>query len=411
MGLFDFLGAGRREKFANQVMSRLAERGWPHAISYEADRNRLRLGGEVIPVELAPISKALSDDRRKDRQAALDAALDFIFDLPPEAPFERLRDRLVPVLRNLKVTEAMVLEPSPDSTFRWDGAFQPYAGYYAVVVALELQGGLQPLMATAYRRWERSFDEVLEVALGNLRKKPPLELKRGPPGYFASDCADGNDLARLLLPETIKGLDAVKGEAVVVGASREAVFMADSAEPEALELMARWVPEFLDKHHLPVAFAPMVLRKGAWIPFTPPAELPGATALALLQKANDYEQEAKILFSRLYRTGRSEVISGFKLIWADNGPASISFWSSKAGLLPKTDFVVVEAAGRQLVRPWSDAADVLGLVEEPDTASPFYFATHEVDAAAIATLAATPEPSWAKERGFSESGSRLNVFG
>jgi hypothetical protein len=217
-------------------------------------------------------------------------------------------------------------------------------------------------------------------------------------------------LARLLLPEMFEKLE-LKGEPVVVGASREVVFVAGSQEPEALELMARWIPEYLDKHPFPIAFAPMVLRNGGWSPYRPSSDLPAAAALELLQTAHDYEQQTPMMLQRLERTGRSPETSPMKLLQTDAGPVTIAFWRATTSLIPKVDFVVVQAVDQQLVRDWSNAREALGLVEEPDTASHHYFASRTPDANIMAALAATPEPEWAQGRGFSISGGRLTVFG
>jgi hypothetical protein len=255
-----------------------------------------------------------------------------------------------------------------------------------------------------------SFDEVLAVAMENLRARPGLNFKWLQAGFYGSYADDGNDLARLLLPENFEGVE-LKGAPVVVGAAREAVFVAGSEDPAGLEAMARYVPYYLETQRLPINFRPIILDDGIWRPFHPAEETQALKNLAILQRAHDYEHEQPLMTHRLAQAGRPEEVYPLKLYPAPEGTITLAFWRSSVGLVPRADFVVVDLGAETVVRRWAAVSEALGFQLEPAASSPHYFTTKAADASTRAAILGAPAPDWAKDKGFSFSERGLNVFG
>lgn len=413
MGLFDsFTAQGRRDAFAKRAIGRLAEMGWPHPVAYDADAFVLDLGGEAGEVSLGAIFQDWSRYPRREQAAALDQALAFVFDLEPPPGFDEARPLLVPTVRGRAVTEAMLCEPSDDPQKTVGDAWRPFGEHLAIGVAVDRPNSLLFVNASVLQDWGCSFDQALEIALANLRGREPPVFERHELGFHVSDAKDFNAIARLLTPEVFASIP-LRGAPVVVAASRECLMLAGEEDTAAIECMARFTPQFLDRHPRPISFAPMILQEGEWRPYNPPPGLPGAQALHRLQKAHDYEQQLPLILGRLVREGRPEAVGQFLLLPTEDGARSVTLWIEPSCLLPRADMIVLRTGkGATLVRAWEDVeAACGGLPLEPKTASPYHVVTACPDAQAMERIAAAPEPEWAKGRGIGVANGRLTIFG
>jgi hypothetical protein len=413
LGLFDFLrGGAARDKFAERVMVRLAELGWPHSMKYDAKGFAIDLGGEAGTTSLEALFHDWSRYPRREQAAALDDAIAFVFELGPPPSFDEARGLLVPVIRARSLIDVMGAQPLDDPKANLEGAWRPFADHLAVLVAIDRPHSLTLVNAHTLQEWRRPFEDTLALAVANLRKQEPLRFEPRGDGFYVSDGADFNDIARLLLPDLFAALP-LRGAPVVVAAARDCLVVAGAESPTALEAMAEFVVALLDEHARPISYAPMILEGGRWRPFEAPADLAAMRALGKRQQAYDYEQQAPLILERLHRQERPEAIAEFTLFPASDGVCSLALWVEPACLLPRSDFVVIRTgASETLVRAWTDVeAACGGLALEPGTASPYHAVTGWLDEAAMEQLKAAPEPEWTKGKAVGVAEGRLTLFG
>ena len=412
MALFGFLsGKSRQDRFAESVMTRLTQMGWPHPMEYDPARFTLALGGEAGSISLGAIFQDWSSYPRSQQAAALDQAIAFVFDLGPPPPFEEAMDQLIPVLRSRNVTEAMLCEGGDEPDEMLADAWRPFGDHLAILVAVDRPSSLMIADAKVLKGWGRSFNEVFEIAMRNLRAREAPVFERQEGGFYMAASQDRNDIARLLIPEDFASV-GVHGRPIAIAAARDRLLVVGEDEPKAVEAMAEFAPMMLDHHSRPISYAPMILQDGQWRAYQPPPELYAARALYPLQQAHDYEQQLPLILGRLHRAGRPEEVAQFSLIPTDDGVRSLALWIAPSCLLPRADLVVLRTGKTAtLVRAWADVEAACGLQPEPRTASPYYVATGWPDATAMEKIAAAPEPAWAKGKGIGVANGRLTMFG
>lgn len=415
LGLLDFLSVkGREKRFAERLIARLSEQGWPNPIGFDATNYCLDLGGEAGKVSLVNIFRGWSSYPRGERAAAIDEAVAFVIELGrPPPSFEEAGPDLLPAIRSRVAVQAMFDQPLDEGAAEdAAGAWRPLGDHLAIQVVIDRPHSLSFVTAQILKDWEHSFAEVFELALANLRQKEPLAFERHEGGFYTSVGEDLNHDARLLLPDTFASI-SLRGAPVVVAASRDCLAVAGADDAEALEAMAMVVTPFLDQHPRPISYAPMILEDGHWRAFQAPTELYAAAALQTHQTVHDYEQQLPLILDRLQRTGRAASVAKILLLPTDQGLRSLALWVEPACLLPRADFIVLKTgASATVVRAWADVeAACGGFPLEPSTASPYHRVTAWPGLIAIEKIEASPEPDWAQGKGVGVSNGRLTLFG
>lgn len=401
MGMFGLFESGRK-RFARQVIDAVRAQGWAGRLDHDEGGFRLDLGTSD-PVELEPLFAHWSNARGASRRAALDHAVSFVLEAGADPGWEACKDLVVPLVRAADRLNACYGTPNPSAS-------RPLQDGLAILLGVDRPHSLTIVTLDHLSTWERSFVEVLEVAMTNLRRREPLAFEREEGGFFVSAGDDYNDVSRLLVPETFAALE-LKGSPVAIPVTRDLLLVGGSEEPEALSAMAVYARMVLERHGPSVSHTPLVFADGAWQAYE--ATGPAFRALAALQAANLYEREHPRLAERLERDGRSAAIAGLALLPEGEGVASVALWTEPESLIPRADYVVVRTgAGETLARAWSDVEAAVGALPlEPNTVWSFYLTGGWPSAEALDRLAATPTPQWAEGRGVGIANGRLTLFG
>jgi hypothetical protein len=396
MGIFDFLrGDHDRDRFAARVAGRLQQRGWPHPIQYDQAQFRLALGGNAGELYLGNIFQDWLKFPKSERPAQLDKAIAFVFEMGADDSWDAVRDQLLPLVRPRAYFENLGLSPRHD----WATGPQPMqkalAGALSIVIAIDRPSSMAIAGQEVWEEWGRPFDEVLAIALDNLRARSPCRFERQPEGWYLSNFGDWHDVSRILLPDLFRQLD-LRGDPVAIAVVREGLVVAGSEDIAALNAMAAFAEASFLEATRPISRAPLVFRDGRWLPFEPdePA-LASLRSLWAAQRAWDYGQQAELLEEHFADIQLDRFLAPLEIIEDGSETRTWTSWASDAAaLLPKADAVVlIEPGAPVLPRLWKDVETVCGPFRAEGATYPQRYSGLEwPDAATLQRLAETTEP-------------------
>jgi uncharacterized protein YtpQ (UPF0354 family) len=396
MGIFDFLrGDDDQDRFAARVTERLKQRGWPHPIRYDRGRFELALGGEAGALYLGNIFRDWLKFPKAERPAQLDNAIAFVFEMAADDSWEAVREHLLPLIRPRAFFENTELGRGRD----WEAgsAFpqKPLAGPLSIVLAIDRPSSMAMVGERVLREWGRSFDEVLEIALDNLRARSPCHFVRQAEGYYLSDFGDWHDASRILLPHLFHQLE-LRGDPVAIAIVREGLVVAGSEDAPALDAMAAFAEASFQDATRPISRAPLVFREGAWLPFEPQSPaLSSLNAQWARQRVWDYGQQAELLERHFADIPLDRFLAPLEIAKDGSHLRTWTSWASDArALLPKADAVVLmDGDGRALPRLWQDVEAACGpFPVEGATYPQRYNCGDWPDTETLQRLAATTKP-------------------
>ncbi|RYG85431.1 MAG: hypothetical protein EON59_12195 [Alphaproteobacteria bacterium] len=214
-------------------MSRLRQRGWPHALYYASDRFSIE-SGEGGTIYLGRIFEDWRTYSLSARQGALDEALDFVFEEQVEGGYDEVADLLIPVVRHKGEFGGLT---SRDGDVLAEAPVRPLAYPLALALAYDQPHSVQFVTQAEIERLGRRFEELLDRAAMNLRARSGGDFALQAEGYYILDYGDVYASSRLLQPEIFQALP-LRGAPVVVVAARGVVLVAGSEDAKALDAMA-----------------------------------------------------------------------------------------------------------------------------------------------------------------------------
>ena len=187
--------------------------------------------------------------------------------------------------------------------------------------------------------WNISRDELLDIAIGNLRKYSQESWTHNNGVYLSpwGDCYDGS---RLLLADVIDRLE-VRGNPVALHPTRSMLLITGSEDIEGLRMSAALAIESSKKDR-PQSWIP--LRRGSdgvwtnWYPENVDPRLGAFAEMRILELDNAYKAQRKLLQTVV---GEKEFVAAFRINRSDGRVSSSCTWTKEAGpsLLPLTDKV------------------------------------------------------------------------
>ncbi len=358
MAIFDFLKRRRPEDdFAEQVMARLRERDWPHALTYDRKQFRIFLGPQAGALQLHNSYADWLTYPTEERASALDLVVAPVFEMDEELPkFDAVRERILPLVRNRcdYALEARNQDLQP--------AIIPLAGPLGVLLAIDQPTSMRVLSENDLATWGQPFQAVLDCAIQNLESLSPCRFEREEGGFYVSRFDDYYDASRLLLPRLFDQLE-LRGPPVAIAVSRYCVLVAGRDDADALNAMAACTDEEMREASRPVSYAPLIYEHGAWSPFTPddPA-LAAVRALSAKQKLWDYGKQQEVLNHE--PTDREVFIATLDSTWDGNELVTWATWTKDVPtLLPRADYLGITDFQARAFRRWVDIEAVCGPFE------------------------------------------------
>jgi len=356
----------------------------------------IRRGGNTLPMEYDPVNFLVIQPRRMclDLANAYDEYVTAILSrreavlgnwsrvwlsgqrlMPPA--YSDARHDVLPIVRQRSYYSGERIEALP---------YCLLGEHHAVNLVYDWPEMMVDIPADVLDAWEGSFDEVLSVAIDNLRRlsfPPQFAQHRG--GFYVSYYNDDYDLSRLLLPEVFAALPC-DGDPVVLAASRSTLLVCGVNNVSGLTAMANLALAIADKPRFRSGI-PLRLADGSWQTYAPLADHPAASAFRWLRNwslARDYAQQegALMKFNPDIAEG-PHVAEFFQMEEPRSGEEfSVSVWADgQVALLPKTDYIAFmkrnsddrtmthdaasQRAGR-IVVPWDSAVRVIGHMKPLD---------------------------------------------
>ena len=286
--------------------------------------------------------------------------------------FAGARAHILPVLRHVAGLENVQLEIKPENAASVWAEFpmQPFSGDLAIAVAFDSKNAVQQVGTPTLDKWQRSVDEVLAIALDNLRAKAPARFELHAPGLYVSRYGDYYDASRLLLPELAWQLP-VRGVPVAMVPNRMCLLVTGENDAKGIAAMITVAEKILIEDPRPLGAEMFRAANHAWNSWQPD----GANGvhlhnLQLRMRISDYAHQKRALEHRMSLTGEDIFVANFTVAQRKGVEQYHSFSVLTKGtdtLLPKTELVCLtnSEANETVSVPWSVFEHIAGYLLEP----------------------------------------------
>lgn len=384
-------------------MRQLRSGGWSQDIHYDRDRFALVLGDGSGTLFLHNMHNEWSQAHGAQRHAIVERAAAFAREQKPDnITLAEAMGFLLPMVRNLSHLRNQWLEPSLKADKDdFDYALKEFCGSLAVSVAIDRSNSIKILAAPRLRGWSCALDDLLSVALENLRAVSPSKFQRMIGGFHISNYNDDYDASRLLLPELFENLP-LRGDPVAVAVSRNCLAVCGAQESDALEAMAKFVESEVERDHRAISYLPIVLRDRNWRPFDfPDGNVPSLSRLRVKQDLWDYTEQKALLEGHFEATGRDVFVASLKALEHEGQCYSWAVWTVDAvSLLPRADALIIRLGDDDvLIRTWSDVEAHCGPLQAELGTTPLrYLVEGRPSDECLNPLRGCPEPTWFRKQ-------------
>lgn len=253
---------------------------------------------------------------------------------------------LRPRVRSRFFVEGVGLSMQLEGRSRVSVPWEPVGDHLVVTPVYDLPTMMSSVGDEHLQAWGVDLQTVLRVAMDNLREDgTPVAVASLGTGVRIVHVGDDYDSSRMLLPELLAELELAP-EIVALPATRAHLFLATTADPEAMGMLLELARRVQEEPRLET-LQPVVYRRGSWHSWEPAEDLPSRAdwrELILLSRAADYQQQAELLRALLERSGIELELAEFRVLEDEDGPWSATTWPSGPALLPEAEWVQVPDA-------------------------------------------------------------------
>jgi hypothetical protein len=381
-----------QDQFADMVLTSL-QRQWPGR-TFVLDKEKFQIneaGGMMI--YLRNIYMDYRQANPADRKQQLDR---FVRGLAPTdialEEFDAVKERLLPVLRNLCGMDLLRIDAGDDKLLSEMCSYRPLSDELGIVLAIDSELNIRQIGSDALTQWGKTFDDVLQVAIDNLRHKAAPSFQEITRGLFVSQYGDYYDAPRMLVPELIWQLP-VGARPVVMAPNRCCLLVCSADDANALSSMVDHARHMLLEESRPLNAEMFMLTAKGWNTWLPSGE-PGQK-LGRLQReiiANDYADQKQALDALHEKVERDVFVASQSLIERKSDGQLISYAVLGNGvhtLLPKADliFLVEEEGGDALMVTMAEFLEIAAtFVKRLSYVMPRYEVVEFPDAGCLAAL-------------------------
>jgi hypothetical protein len=369
-----FQRARPEDRFAEQVMHSLREKGWRRPLSYDPRRLEIDLGDEQGVLNLGNIFEGWTGLSRRDRHELLERTVGMVLELESDEAdtFADVAPRLFPVVRNLAHLQGAGLHGEDQPSLDFALPYERVVGPLSALVAVDGVHSIRLVSRDTVNRWGQPFEVLMDRAMANLAARSAANFIEVQEGFYVSSYDDTYDSSRLLMPELFRTLP-LRGLPVAVAPLRNTIAVAGSEDMVALNAMAAFVVDALAEASRPIAYAPFVLQGGRWSRFEPQsAELGAVRDLNIRQALWDYGLQTPLLGRYFEASGQEMFVAPLDVAGPAEWAHTWTTWTEGVpAILPKADVLgLTDQAGRTLMRRWSDVEAVCGAFETDDAFHP-----------------------------------------
>lgn len=360
-----------RDRFAREIIRRLEKRS--PGIRFEYDQELFRVSSQDSQVVF--LDNAYLEYCRAAVSSRGKVMADFLDGLDsPEIPsdFAVARTNLLPVLRHTAGLESVCIESGNEEgpDVLTDFPMQPFSDELAIGVAYDSERAVQQIGKKILEKWQRSLDEIVAIALANLRDKAAPRFEQLSPGLYASQYGDYYDASRLLLPELAWQLP-VRGTPVAMVPNRTCLLITGENDEQGITAMIAVSEKLLIEDSRPLGAEMFRLDSQNWKPWQPDGDA-GIRLhnLQLRMLASDYEMQQRALNHRLKVAGEDVFVATYSVAQREGVARFHSFSVLTRGVdtfLPKTDLVYLAdlETKESFWVPWHALESIAGYLLEP----------------------------------------------
>ncbi|MFL5351727.1 hypothetical protein [Archangium sp.] len=364
-----------RDAFAKRAIEALRTDGETRNIQYDAEGFLLRLGDKdgstVFLANFYEEYRATVPEKRDE----VFARFSHVKDLPAlPGTFAEARPNLMPVVRSRTFFEQLRMVVKGGAGKPVPISWKPLGTFLGVGLAFDGPDTLRYLGPDELARWGVSFEQGMNAALENLRRRSPEPLEQLAPGTCQSPWEDSYAASRLLLDEVVRRCQ-VHGTPVVLAPHRDLLLITGSDDEDGLHrvaskaLKAVMAPRALDGRALR-------LTPQGWVPFMP-ERLSNAWGdfrqLELFTRARDYAEQTQQLQKLHEERGEDVFVAAYTPYQDERGRTlSYAVWlKGVESVLPRAEviFFMDPARGRESppvgIARWEDVAKAAGGLLEP----------------------------------------------
>jgi uncharacterized protein YtpQ (UPF0354 family) len=373
MGLFDGFKTDRKT-FARRVEKALRSAGLAEDLSYDEESFCFR--GEQTSINLENVYQEFCSLPRRERANVIASVVQTVGTMKEELPnsWEAASEQVMPVVRSQAYYHLFSLQLQLEGSEQRMKPRHLIADAVAVDIALDRESSIAILPEGTLVDWGVSFDEALDQAVTNLRRRSGQSMEELQGGLFSGRWGDSYDSSRILIPDLLYR-HRVKGNPVVMAPVRDWLLLTGDRDEGGLAAMAELAAAALE-HSRWVTFEMLRHTDAGWEVFTPPN--PAAVTLRRLQmeeRAADYNQQKEILDAIHERDGREVFVPSFIGMADDESGETLSTCFCVLGvenLIPEVDTIsfadpLAETKQNASLEPltWQDAVARLGELVQP----------------------------------------------
>jgi hypothetical protein len=260
------------------------------------------------------------------------------------ASFDEAARGLLPRVRDLGYYAMTKLRFEVEELDYIEPPFKPLASHLAVGLAYDRPESIVEITRDALEKWERSFEEALEIARDNLWNLSRGKFEQIAPGVYLSPWQDNHDASRLYLYDLLWHLD-VAGDVVAAIPNRDTLLITGSESADGLRVIAAICEEVAQQTH-PISTVPVILSEKEWKTFTLDEDHPAFepfNKLRIYEEARDYAEQKKWLEALNTKRNEDIFVASYTVLQDKKSGALMSYSVWVEGiltLLPATDEVV-----------------------------------------------------------------------
>lgn len=338
-----------KQEFAQEVIKLLRQQGIVGDISYEEENFRLIIASCDLHHYLQNHYEEVCRAWPWSRHAT---SLRFIRSLeigkPKQATgdWAEVRQRLLPIIRDPLYFETLRLQCIKDKTTLPNVPRRVLGGFFCVSVVIDEEARMAMVNDGQLPGWGITFDQAMDIAIGNLTTGNQGQLERVIPGLYRSPWQDNYDPSRILVSGVIDGL-GLRGEPVAMMPNRDCLLIADSLDDKALMKLAELGRAEFD-HPRSISAVPLIRNGEVWSPFLG-ADGAGEGGKALgelsfLGRGQAYADQKQLLDALHEATGKDIFVASCSSLSLKSGGGTRSFCTWTRGvesLLPMTDLIAL----------------------------------------------------------------------
>lgn len=354
-----------QQKFADTVLNAL-QRAWPTS-TFTLDREKFQIqqsGGGLIYLQnfFLDYSRAEPKLRREQLDRFVQGV---VTPNTQDVGYEDVKEQLLPVLRNLSGMDLVRIEGGDDKPLTFVMEFRPLSDELGMALAIDSELSITQIGSDAMTRWGKSFEELLGVAIDNLRHKAAPSFHQVSPGLFSSHYGDYYDAPRMLVQELIWQLP-IGSNPVVMVPNRVCLLVCSADDPVALGDLVEQARSILLEESRPLSDEMFKLTDGSWTAWHPAGE-PGKKLRRLQREflVSGYAEQKQALEGLHEKSGIDVFVASQVLVERKEDGQLISYAVLTNGVhtwLPKADlvFLLEEVDAEPLVVSMSDFLECVG---------------------------------------------------